>query len=222
MNSLVVQASNASHRAAQLFIAIVSLLILGKLITWVPVMKQLQLFDVFQAAEIVWLLSEAIALFLFFFFVRYAARALPDNGRWLAFLKAIAESLAVLIIVVFAQALLWQLLSPFAGATGRTVYYGVAVFLIVAASTWLVMKAYQNAIYVVDAIKKTADVAQRSFSGRGVVCDRCQAELASDARFCSQCGHQLAEPLHCRECGRKISQGQKFCQYCGAKTSLHD
>lgn len=222
MNSLVVQASNACHRAAQLLIAIISLLILGKSVTWVPVMKQLQLFDVFLAADIVWLLSEAIALLLFFFFVRYAAKALPDNGRWLSFLKAIAEPLAVLIIVILAQALLWRLLSPFVGATGRTAYFSVAVFLIVAASTWLVLKAYRNALCVVDAIKKATDFAQRSFSRHKMICDRCQAELASDARFCSQCGHKLAEPFHCRECGQEISQGQKYCQYCGAETQLHD
>lgn len=223
MKSLTDQSSNQCYRAAQWLIAMLSVLLLGHLIAWVPVMSQLELFRSFKAGEVVRLCSETAALVLFFFFVRYSVQAMPGQGGFIAFFKAIAEPIAILVIAILGQALLWRLIDPFVGTTGRTVYYGTAIALIVAISAWLVWVAYQNAGDVVDAAGKTVSFAKFLFkkSGRKVICGQCGAEISSDAKYCGQCGHERPETLSCSACGKELSAGQNYCQYCGAETPFH-
>ena len=47
-----------------------------------------------------------------------------------------------------------------------------------------------------------------------VVCAACQANNASEAKFCKGCGHTLYEP--CGKCTSLVSLGQKYCGDCGA------
>ncbi|WP_031433712.1 zinc ribbon domain-containing protein [Methylomarinum vadi] len=223
MNSLADQTSNKCYRAAQWLIAMLSVLLLGHLIALVPVMSQLELFKALMAGEVVRLCSEAAALVLFFYFVRYAGEAMPDKGGVFAFFKATAEPIAILIIAILGQALLWRLIDPFVGTTGRTVYYSVAVVLIVSVSVWLVWVAHRNAGYLVDAAGKTVSFARLLFRqpDRHMTCKHCGAEMSKDANYCSRCGHKRPETLSCSACGKEIAAGQNYCQYCGAKTQFH-
>jgi len=183
--------NNACRRAAQLFITIVIILVVGKLITLVPVMHQLQLADTFKAAEVIWFLAKLAALIMFFLFARYLIEAIPNNGGTLSFVKGIAEPLTVLLIVIMGQALLWQLLVPFVDGVGRTVYYSAAIILIVCASVWFVLSAYRNALYIVDAVKKIGETLSRFIPQQKIVCAQCHAEISTNANYCNQCGHKI-------------------------------
>jgi zinc-ribbon domain len=191
MSSLMSMSNNACHRAAQLFITIVIILVVGKLITLVPVMHQLQLADTFKAAEVIWFLAKLAALIMFFLFARYLIEAIPNNGGTLSFVKGIAEPLTVLLIVIMGQALLWQLLVPFVDGVGRTVYYSAAIILIVCVSVWFVLSAYQNALYIVDAVKKIGETLSRFIPQQKIVCAQCHAEISTNANYCNQCGHKI-------------------------------
>ncbi len=47
-------------------------------------------------------------------------------------------------------------------------------------------------------------------------CAACKAPLASDAKFCTECGTKVnAKP--CSQCGTTLPAGSKFCGECGAK-----
>ena len=191
MSSLMSMSNNACRRAAQLFITIVIILVVGKLITLVPVMHQLQLADTFKAAEVIWFLAKLAALIMFFLFARYLIEAIPNNGGTLSFVKGIAEPLTVLLIVIMGQALLWQLLVPFVDGVGRTVYYSAAIILIVCASVWFVLSAYRNALYIVDAVKKIGETISRFIPQQKIVCAQCHAEISTNANYCNQCGHKI-------------------------------
>jgi len=191
MSSLMSMSNNACRRAAQLFITIVIILVVGKLITLVPVMHQLQLADTFKAAEVIWFLAKLAALIMFFLFARYLIEAIPNNGGTLSFVKGIAEPLTVLLIVIMGQALLWQLLVPFVDGVGRTIYYSAAIILIVCVSVWFVLSAYRNALYIVDAVKKIGETISRFIPQQKIVCAQCHAEISTNANYCNQCGHKI-------------------------------
>jgi len=48
-------------------------------------------------------------------------------------------------------------------------------------------------------------------------CPSCETPLATNARFCPNCGAKLQTTAHCTECGAKLQPGAKFCGDCGAK-----
>lgn len=48
-------------------------------------------------------------------------------------------------------------------------------------------------------------------------CPKCEAPLASNAKFCPECGHNLKASEFCTECGAKLNASSKFCAECGQK-----
>jgi DNA-directed RNA polymerase subunit M/transcription elongation factor TFIIS len=49
-------------------------------------------------------------------------------------------------------------------------------------------------------------------------CPKCEAPLATNAKFCPNCGEPLKSKTHCTQCGGLLQPGAKFCGECGAKT----
>jgi len=50
-------------------------------------------------------------------------------------------------------------------------------------------------------------------------CPNCEAPLATNAKFCPECGAKLKAAGLCSECGATLTPNAKFCPECGAKTS---
>jgi hypothetical protein len=50
-------------------------------------------------------------------------------------------------------------------------------------------------------------------------CPNCEAPLATNAKFCPECGAKLKGGQHCASCGAKLTPGAKFCPECGEKTA---
>jgi hypothetical protein len=48
-------------------------------------------------------------------------------------------------------------------------------------------------------------------------CPKCETPLATNAKFCPNCGEALKKDTHCTQCGAKLQPGAKFCADCGAK-----
>ncbi|WP_446809043.1 zinc ribbon domain-containing protein [Methylomonas sp. 2BW1-5-20] len=215
MFSLMSSSHNACQRAAQLFITIATVLVIGKVVTQVPVMSELEVAGVFKAAAIVWFLARLAALILFYFFACYVIEAIPARGGALSFAKGIAEPLTALLIVITVQALFWELLSPFVDSLGKTIYHSSAIILIVAVSIWFVLRAYRHATYLVDTVAKLAGVITGLIPRQKHDCPQCGAQIAADARFCNKCGYQAREANACAACGAAV-QDQKYCQNCGA------
>lgn len=46
-------------------------------------------------------------------------------------------------------------------------------------------------------------------------CPGCEAPLATNARFCPECGTPLKADPHCTQCGAKLTPKAKFCPDCG-------
>ncbi|MES2120847.1 MAG: zinc-ribbon domain-containing protein [Pseudomonadota bacterium] len=51
---------------------------------------------------------------------------------------------------------------------------------------------------------------------RVLVCPKCRADNAADARFCTQCGERFGgAEAACGKCGAKMAANAKFCPDCG-------
>ncbi|MHB9132976.1 MAG: zinc ribbon domain-containing protein [Armatimonadota bacterium] len=50
-------------------------------------------------------------------------------------------------------------------------------------------------------------------------CPECEAPLATNAKFCPECGAKLKTEMHCTQCGAKIAAEAKFCAECGEKVT---
>ncbi len=50
-----------------------------------------------------------------------------------------------------------------------------------------------------------------------ISCPACQAKIPMDARFCSNCGHQIVTINKCPQCGQDLPAGANFCMNCGTK-----
>lgn len=215
MFSLIPVSDNSSHQAVKLFITILIILLLGKLITLIPVMQQLQLADTFNAGEVIWFLARLTSLFVFILFAHFFIAAIPNNGGILSFVKGTAEPFTLLLIVIVGHALFWQMLEPFVDELGRTVYNSVAIILIVSASVWFILRAYRDSLYILNALRKVSSSLSLFAPQQRVNCDQCHAEISTNTAFCSQCGHRMKKPLCCPQCSEPISDDQLYCQSCG-------
>jgi membrane protease subunit (stomatin/prohibitin family) len=48
-------------------------------------------------------------------------------------------------------------------------------------------------------------------------CPNCEAPLATNAKFCPECGAKLKTAQFCTNCGSTLTPGAKFCPECGEK-----
>ena len=46
-------------------------------------------------------------------------------------------------------------------------------------------------------------------------CIHCDAQIADDSRFCSECGKEITQANVCPHCGASVGEGDAFCQNCG-------
>ena len=53
--------------------------------------------------------------------------------------------------------------------------------------------------------------------GIRATCPKCEAPLATNAKFCPECGEKIKHAVFCSRCGEKMASGAKFCPECGAK-----
>ena len=220
MATLLPPPITASQKAIQYFFAILSILIIGKLITIIPVMDRLQLAGTYKAAQIAWLGAKLSALVLFYYFARATITAIPNNGSLLPFIRNITGPLTILVIVIIGQELLWQLLEPFVQTAGKKIYYSLAIIVIIAISIWLVFRAYQSALYLSGTGQKIVKYISKIRYSQYKACTDCGHQIKNDAKFCSQCGLKILDHVNCSECGQLVSVSENFCQHCGAKATL--
>ena len=79
-----------------------------------------------------------------------------------------------------------------------------------------------------DAEKKISEYQQQIKDIKGVICcEKCGAEVANNAAFCSACGAPMPvvkpveteaaeEGAKCSKCGAALTPGMKFCTSCGS------
>lgn len=48
-------------------------------------------------------------------------------------------------------------------------------------------------------------------------CPGCGKEVATNAKFCPECGTKMPENKFCSHCGAKVDANAKFCPECGEK-----
>ncbi|MGV8073592.1 MAG: SPFH domain-containing protein [Syntrophobacteraceae bacterium] len=63
---------------------------------------------------------------------------------------------------------------------------------------------------IADQLKRTGPVPSQS------ICPHCREFNPEDSKFCSHCGRQISNLIHCAKCGRDLPPQAKFCPGCGA------
>lgn len=51
-----------------------------------------------------------------------------------------------------------------------------------------------------------------------MICKKCGAVIAADAKFCPHCGENQEKYAYCTTCGKLIEQDSLYCVHCGART----
>lgn len=203
------------NRAAQYLVTLLVLLLVGYLISLLPIMSRLEIAKGISAAQIVIFFTELVALALFYFFAIRAISALPKQGGVLFFVRALMVPGTLLIIVIIGQAVLWHVLAPFIGSTGKNIYLGIAILLIVLVGIWFVWMAYQNSPHLIQSIRQITDNVPRLTYLQTSACPKCGQLSDRNAPFCSHCGEPKPKEATCSGCGAVLSNDQKICQHCG-------
>ena len=47
------------------------------------------------------------------------------------------------------------------------------------------------------------------------LCPNCNAQIADDSRFCTECGKEIPQGTVCSHCGASINENDSFCPNCG-------
>ena len=207
--------SNDGYRAAQYLVTILIVLLVGYLLSLLPIMSGLIIADRLAASDLVVFVTQMSALALFYLFAVKAIAALPKTGGALFFVRAITVPSALLIIVIVGQGVIWQILDPFVASTGKTAYYSTAILLIVLIGIWLVLVAYQNAPYLIDSVEEIKETIPALPSLRTSACPECGQLSSRSAKFCCHCGHPKHKEFKCSACGEELQEDQKFCHNCG-------
>jgi hypothetical protein len=66
---------------------------------------------------------------------------------------------------------------------------------------------------------ETIRAAQAEGAVASLRCPRCGSRPEPDARFCSNCGADLAAAGHCAVCRAPLDPAARFCSSCGAKSA---
>jgi RNA polymerase subunit RPABC4/transcription elongation factor Spt4 len=204
-----------SNRAAQYFITLLVLLLVGYLISLLPIMSRLEIAKGISAAKLIIFFTEIVALVLFYFFAIRAISALPKQGGVLFFIRSLMVPGTLLIIVIIGQAVLWHVLDPFIGSAGKKAYLGIAVLLIVLVGIWFVWVAYQNSPHLIESTRQITYNLPRLTSFQTSACPECGQFSDRNAQFCDHCGQPKQKEVTCVGCGAVLSPDQKFCQHCG-------
>ncbi|WNB76952.1 zinc ribbon domain-containing protein [Methylomonas koyamae] len=208
-------ANSNALRAAQLLVTLLTVLAIGKAVSLVPMMDQLELFWHFKAGQIVWFAAKLAALVLFYFCASLALQTVPDRGGALSFAMSVAEPLCALVILAMAQSLFWEILEPFVNTTGQTIYYGSVLALIVGVSVWLVLRAYRQADQLVLALSDLAKLRPWLAGTDKRRCRQCHAAVSANAHFCGHCGGPIPQTAQCQACGSQVAADQRYCPDCG-------
>ena len=46
-------------------------------------------------------------------------------------------------------------------------------------------------------------------------CIHCDAQIADDSRFCTECGKEIPQGTVCYHCGASVNENDSFCPNCG-------
>ncbi|MDP2179418.1 zinc ribbon domain-containing protein [Methylicorpusculum sp.] len=222
MNTVSYKTGTDCRRAAQYLITILIVLPVGLLISLLPVMTEIKFAHKLMAADCVVFATKMTALILFYRFTEHALAAIAEDGKVRSFVRSIGKPLTILVIVIFAQGLLWQVIAPFVAVTGKKIFFAAAILLILAASAWLILKAYQSAPYLLEAVQRFRNPLAKVLAVTSRPCPSCGHRMPKSAKFCSQCGEKTVEPLTCGQCGASLASDQKYCWQCGAATSVSE
>ncbi|NOT11010.1 MAG: zinc ribbon domain-containing protein [Methylococcaceae bacterium] len=207
------------RKAVQSLIAIVMILIVGKVVVSIPLFSNTEIFASLTSAKLVNFVTTMAILAFVFIFTKHTLNALEGTGHGVSFLRGITIPVASLIIVTVAQNSVRELLNPFVGDTGNTLLTLFSSLVVFVAAVWVVFAGYQHSLLLFDWFISVGRLIRARFANypSGRICPNCAASADALAKFCPDCGTGF-ETRYCNNCHTELSSAGKYCGQCGCIT----
>jgi hypothetical protein len=188
---LLTYSKSASWRIALRYLfTLIFILVVGAILKRLPVVAGVSTGGGLNAGDLVDFTAKLAALVLFFAFSRHGLEALPDDGGLLSFVRGIATPIVALVIIIVGQGAVSNVIDPFVGPLGKTLFSWAILLSVIGAAIWLILLGYRHSPYLVEAMIRTT----RRFSPdmlRKHSCPACGATAVTGQKFCDVCGVPL-------------------------------
>jgi ribosomal protein L40E len=205
-------------------IGLVILLIIRAVVSSLPMIKDVTIAEEFPLTplQIAILVVDTIIIVVLLNFgremgnsLRFTVKRLPEVGT--------IVNLVVVLIAVSVAYRAYSSIGFLLPDNIHWIYPVVFIILIVIPLCLLIMAIYRN----MGELTNLAVKGIETFAEKSSICSNCGARLSANARFCANCGQQVAEEeeiavdesVKCLECGAAVEKDAKFCKECGARLS---
>ena len=203
-------------KSAQYFIAIIITLIIGELVERIPLFSNTEIYTGLTSADLVNFATKIAVLVLFFLFTKHACNASIGGGNAVSFLRRVAIPVAALIIVCVAQKSIGEILTPYLGATGKTLLTIISSLAVLSAALWVVIAGYRYSPMLFDFFVALGQKVRSLLPVNALdrTCPACAAPVKGAEKYCLVCGNDL-ELNRCKHCDAEIAVSAKYCGQCG-------
>lgn len=167
-------------------------LLLGAILGSIPLFKETSLGDTkLTASRIVQFMGYGSALLLLWLLGQRVARELSEDGKGASFLRQVIVPLVTLAVVSAGYKVLWLLVGPFLGQTGKTIYNWTFVVGIVGAALWLAVAWFRHSPLLLESLQELERAEKSSARQQSLDCPECGAPVRAGVEYCGKCGKRI-------------------------------
>lgn len=171
---------------------IILALLLGAILGGIPLFKETSLGDTkLTASRIVQFMGYGSALLLLWLLGQRVAMELPEEGKGTSFLRQVIIPLVTLVVVSAGYKVLWLLVGPFLGQTGKTIYNWTFVVGIVGAAMWLAVAWFRHSPLLFESLQELERAGKRGARQPSLACPECGVPVAAGVEYCGKCGKRI-------------------------------
>jgi len=171
---------------------IVLALLLGAIMGSIPLFKETSLGDTkLTASRIVQFMGYGSALLLLWLLGQRVALELREEGNGLSFLRQVIVPLATVVVVSAGYSVVWLLVGPFLGPTGKTIYNWMFVVGIMGSALWLAVVWFRHSPLLFEFLQELGEVGKRGMRRHGLTCPECGVPVAAGMEYCGKCGKRI-------------------------------
>ena len=171
---------------------IIFALLLGTILGSISLFQETSLGDTkLTASRIVQFMGYGSALLLLWLLGQRVAMELPDEGKGSSFLRQVIIPLITLVVVSSGYKVLWLLVGPFLGSTGKTIYNWAFVVGIVGAALWLAVAWFRHSPLLFESLQELEQMGKRSARQPSLACPECGVPVAAGVEYCGKCGKRI-------------------------------
>ena len=171
---------------------IIFALLLGVILGSIPLFKETSLGNTkLTASGIVQFMGYGSALLLLWLLGQRVAMELREEGKGLSFLRQVITPLVTVIVVSAGYNVVWLLVGPFLGPTGKTIYNWLFVVGIIGSASWLAVVWFHHSPLLFEYLQELEQAGKRGTRRHGLTCPECGVPVAAGMEYCGKCGKRI-------------------------------